>query len=136
MSKCAILLLAVVAGSGIAVSARAQSRDSGNDAKMVELGRMLFFENRLSGDDGFSCAKCHDPEKAFTDGLALSEGYPGTMYFRNTKTVMNARENEFVYWDGRLSGKDLPTLVRDHIAEARFMNADWRLVSERLRQVT
>ncbi|MEE9179254.1 MAG: cytochrome c peroxidase [Vicinamibacteria bacterium] len=102
---------------------------------MVELGRMLFFENRLSGDDGFSCAKCHDPEKAFTDGLALSEGYPGTMYFRNAKTVMNIREMESVYWDGRLSGKDLPTLVRDHIAESHFMNADGRLVSERLRQV-
>ena len=134
-SKRVIVLLVVVAGTGIVESARGEARGSGGDAQLVELGRMLFFENRLSGDDGFSCAKCHDPQKAFTDGLALSEGYPGTMYFRNAKTVMNVREMEFVYWDGRLSGKDLPTLVRDHIAESHFMNADGRLVSERLRQV-
>ncbi len=123
------ILLQVVLAGGVAPQAR------GDDAKMVELGRMLFFENRLSGDDGFSCAKCHDPEKAFTDGLALSKGYPGTMYFRNTKTVMNVGEMESLYWDGRLSGKDLPTLVRDHIAESHFMNTDGRLLSERLRQV-
>jgi cytochrome c peroxidase len=128
MKKLLILLVFVPVGAVVPCA-------RGDDARMVELGRMLFFENRLSGDDGFSCAKCHDPEKAFTDGLALSKGYPGTMYFRNAKTVMNVREMEFVYWDGRLSGKDLPTLVRDHIAESHFMNADGRLVSERLRQV-
>ena len=112
-----------------------QLEAQGDEELIVELGRNLFFENRLSGDDGFSCAKCHDPEKAFTDGLALSEGYPGSLYFRNTKTVMNASQMTYVYWDGRLPASDLPTVVRDHIAESHFMNADGRYVSERLRQV-
>lgn len=130
MKKSLIVPLAVLAGSFAC-----QVQTHGDEELIVELGRILFFENRLSGDDGFSCAKCHIPEKGFTDGLALSEGYPGTAYFRNTMTVMNVGQKELVYWDGRLSGHDLPTLVRDHIAEAHFMNADGRYVSERLRQV-
>lgn len=103
--------------------------------KQAALGRQLFFENRLSGDTSLSCASCHQPAKAFTDGLNLSRGYPGSPYFRNTPTVINSAKNRFLYWDGRLSGSDLPTLVRDHIVDAHFMNADGRLVVERLKQV-
>jgi cytochrome c peroxidase len=40
-----------------------------------------------------------------------------------------------MYWDGRLPSSDLPTLVRDHISEAHFLQADGRLVIERMRQV-
>ena len=105
------------------------------DAKQVALGRLLFFDNRLSGDSSTSCATCHDPKKGWTDGLPLSKGYPGSLYFRNTPTVLNAAHGRFMYWDGRLPASDLPTLVRDHISEAHFMQADGRLVIEQLRQV-
>ncbi|MDP6736310.1 MAG: cytochrome-c peroxidase, partial [Nitrospinaceae bacterium] len=53
----------------------------------VELGKMLFFDNRISGDVDISCAQCHQPGKGWTDGEALSTGYPGTRYFRNTPTI-------------------------------------------------
>jgi len=89
----------------------------------------------LSGDATISCATCHDPAQGFTDGLELSKGYPGTLYFRNTPTLINASLQSHFYWDGRMSGDDLPSLVRDHIAEAHFMQADGRLVIERMRQV-
>jgi cytochrome c peroxidase len=102
---------------------------------LVELGKTLFFDGRLSGDATTSCATCHDPAKAFTDGLPLSTGYPGTKYFRNTPTLINSATQAYFYWDGRMSGDDLPSLVRDHIAEAHFMQADGRLVIERLRQI-
>jgi cytochrome c peroxidase len=101
----------------------------------VELGKSLFFDTRLSGDATISCASCHDPKLAFTDGLPLSKGYPGSLYFRNTPTILNAAHQTYFYWDGRMSGDDLPSLVRDHIAEAHFMQADGRLVIERMRQV-
>ena len=101
----------------------------------VELGRLLFFDGRLSGDGTVSCASCHDPAKGWTDGLPLSKGYPGSLYFRNTPTVLNAVHGHYLYWDGRMTASDLPTLVRDHISEAHFMQADGRLVIERLRQV-
>ena len=56
----------------------------------VELGKLLFFDPRLSGDATISCATCHSPEHGWADGLALSRGYPGSRYFRNTPTVLNA----------------------------------------------
>ncbi|MGB7347849.1 MAG: cytochrome c peroxidase [Pirellulaceae bacterium] len=102
---------------------------------LIDLGKTLFFDGRLSGDATTSCATCHDPTKAFTDGLELSAGYPGTKYFRNTPTLINASLQRYFYWDARMSGDDLPSLVRDHIAEAHFMQADGRLVIERLRQI-
>lgn len=103
--------------------------------KEVELGKQLFFDGRLSGDATLSCTSCHDPKKAWTDGLALSKGYPTSLYFRNTPTVLNSAYKKYLYWDGRLPGEDLPTLVRDHLSEAHFMQADGRVIEERLRQV-
>lgn len=105
------------------------------DGRQAALGRFLFFDPRLSGDASLSCAECHAPEKGWADGLPLSQGYPGSLYLRNTPTVLNAVHKRFAYWDGRLAGADMATVVRDHIAEAHFMQADGRLVIERLRQV-
>lgn len=105
------------------------------DPAVVELGKMLFFEPRISGDGSTSCATCHDPAKGWSDGMALSDGYPGTKYFRRTRSIVNTAHKQRLYWDGRMSGSDVPTLVRDHIAEAHFMQADGRLVLEQLRQI-
>ena len=44
------------------------------NAAMIELGKYFFFDNRLSGDWGVSCATCHDPKKGWGDGQALSTG--------------------------------------------------------------
>ncbi len=104
------------------------------DAQVL-LGKYLFFDARLSGNASTSCATCHRPEAAWTDGQALSEGYPSTRYFRNTPTVMNAVYLDRLYWDGRMDGADMPTLVRDHLTEAHFMNSDGRLMVERVKQV-
>lgn len=134
----AFFLLAFLCYPVAAEPPRLAPLETGNaeaKADQIELGRMLFFDGRLSGDATTSCATCHDPAKAFTDGKSLSDGYPGTLYFRNTPTLVNASKQGHFYWDGRMSGDDLPSLVRDHIAEAHFMQADGRLVIERLRQV-
>ena len=103
--------------------------------EQVALGKLLFFDPRLSGDASISCATCHDPKKAWGDGQPLSTGYPGTEYFRNSQTILNAAHYRRSYWDGRMDGRDLPTLVRDHLTEAHFMQVDGRLIIERLRQV-
>lgn len=99
------------------------------------LGRTLFFDARLSGDGATSCASCHLPDKAWTDGVPLSAGYTSTLYFRNTPTLLNASKMPVLDWDGRFSGNDMASLVRDHLTEAHFMNIDGRLLIERLRQV-
>ena len=67
----------------------------------VELGKMLFFDPRLSGDNKMSCATCHVPEKAFGDGLPSSPGAGGHPLERNTPTCLNVGLFESFFWDGR-----------------------------------
>lgn len=125
---------------GAASMAWAQGLDSlppieSPKAEQVRLGKYLFFDPRLSGDGGVSCDSCHDPATGWGDGKALSTGYPGSEYFRNAQTLLNAAYYKRNYWDGRMAGSDLPTLVRDHLTEAHFMQVDGRLLAERLKQV-
>ena len=104
-------------------------------ASVEELGKLLFFDTRLSGDTSISCSTCHAPGNAWADGLALSAGYQSTLHFRNTPTILNAGRMPLLDWDGRFAAGDMDSLVRDHLAEAHFMNVDGRLLVERLRQV-
>jgi len=67
----------------------------------VELGRKLYFDKRLSVDNTVSCATCHDPKFAFTDGKKVSEGVKGQKGARNAPTVLNAMFFEEQFWDGR-----------------------------------
>jgi cytochrome c peroxidase len=55
----------------------------------VELGRLLFFDIRLSGNQTFSCASCHEPDKAFTDGRAQAVGSTGELHPRSSMTLAN-----------------------------------------------
>jgi cytochrome c peroxidase len=54
---------------------------------MRELGELLFFDPILSSDNRMSCASCHAPEKAFTDGLTTSLGNNGEPIKRNAMTL-------------------------------------------------
>lgn len=105
------------------------------DEKRAALGAKLFFDERLAGDTSTSCAGCHDPAKGWGDGKPLSKGYTSVSYFRNAPGLFNAAFRKRFLWDGRLDGSDGGTLVRDMITEAHFMNADTRMVQERLKQV-
>ena len=70
-------------------------------ADLVVLGKRLFFDQHLSRDGTVSCATCHDPEKAFADGLVVVEGVNGRRGARNTPTVLNAALMTSQFWDGR-----------------------------------
>lgn len=140
-----VAVLALAAATGAYLDARAASstypplaplpETKPVNQDMAELGRYLFFDPRLSGDAALSCATCHDPKKGWADGLPLSKGYPASEYFRNAPGIINARHKTRFMWDGRLDGSDAGTLVRDMVTEAHTMNADGRLVQERLKQV-
>lgn len=69
----------------------------------VALGRRLFFEPRLSGDNTMSCATCHDPAKAFGDGLPVGKGANGKPLSRNTQSLLNVAFYSSYFWDGRAS---------------------------------
>lgn len=66
----------------------------------VELGKQLFFDPRLSGDNSMSCATCHLPDKAFADGLPGSLGAGGKPLARNTPTLLNVGWFPALLWDG------------------------------------
>jgi cytochrome c peroxidase len=68
-----------------------------SDAK-VALGCRLFFETRLSTTNTFSCASCHHPELAFTDGRALAVGSKGDSMQRGAMTLTNVAYNPAFTW--------------------------------------
>src|SRR5580704_7724967 len=62
--------------------------DNPPTADTIALGRKLFYDNRLSGDNTVSCANCHNPAKYFTDGQPVSVGVHGQLGTRHAPTVL------------------------------------------------
>jgi cytochrome c peroxidase len=75
--------------------------DNPMSAAKVELGKLLYFDGRLSQDGSVSCATCHDPAKGFTDQLPTSKGIRGQVGTRNAPSVINSAFYYFQFWDGR-----------------------------------
>ncbi|MDN3581605.1 cytochrome-c peroxidase [Mucilaginibacter flavus] len=67
----------------------------------VYLGRLLFYETRLSANNKLSCGSCHQQAKAFTDGLALSKGVDDSLSTRNSMSLANLLWARKFFWDGR-----------------------------------
>jgi cytochrome c peroxidase len=67
----------------------------------VELGRMLFYETRLSAGRDISCNDCHDLNRYGADTGAVSIGHLGKKGGRNAPTVYNAAGHIAQFWDGR-----------------------------------
>jgi cytochrome c peroxidase len=68
---------------------------------VVALGRRLFQDKRLSRDGTASCATCHDPALAFTDGRVVATGVGGATGTRNAPSLLNVAFQELLFWDGR-----------------------------------
>jgi cytochrome c peroxidase len=71
----------------------------GDKPTAIALGAALFFDKRLSGSGRFSCASCHDPAKAWADGLSLPQAESTGR--RNTISLWNAAYQRWLFWDGR-----------------------------------
>lgn len=71
----------------------------------VELGRQLFYDPRLSGESSVSCASCHQPGLAFTDGRGRAKGIQGNIHPRSAMSLTNVAYNATLGWDD-------PTLTR------------------------
>ena len=71
------------------------------DAKKAEIGRKLYHDKRLSGDDTASCATCHDLAKGGTDQAKVSTGVRGQKGGINAPTTFNAAFQFVQFWDGR-----------------------------------
>ncbi|MCK9373320.1 MAG: c-type cytochrome [Sulfuricurvum sp.] len=103
----------VVAGVGSSVFAAAEAShftrpanvpfpaDNAMAKERIELGKLLFFDVRLSKSEQISCATCHDPKKGWSDGLPKAVGHEGRMGPRNTPTILNGAYQQTQFWDGR-----------------------------------
>ena len=67
----------------------------------VELGRLLFFDKRLSANNTIACASCHIPALAFTDGQPVSTGINSQQGGRSAPTAINRGFSTAQFWDGR-----------------------------------
>ncbi len=97
----------------------------------VALGKALFFDKRLSADESVSCATCHDPQLAFTDGKRVSEGIHKRQGSRNAPTIINAMFNSGQFWDGRAATLEdqaiLPLTNPDEMGNSSFAEVVARL---------
>lgn len=96
----------------------------------VELGRLLYFDPLLSGDNTQSCATCHHPDLGFSDGRQVSMGVggkglgpsrtAGKELPRNAPSIWNAAWFHKLFWDGRAN--DLEDQARNPITAEDEMN--------------
>jgi cytochrome c peroxidase len=69
----------------------------------IELGRRLFEDRRLSRDQSISCATCHRPDRAFSDGRTIAVGVSGRHGRRNAPALINRGYGRAFFWDARVA---------------------------------
>lgn len=104
--------------------------DSATAAK-ITLGKKLFFDPILSGNGNRSCASCHQPDKAFTDGLIKNLDITGKrMIARNTPTLVNSALQPVLFYD--LRSASLEDQARDVMQNRDEMHGDMRAATGKL----
>jgi len=98
----------------------------------VDLGKKLFFDNMMSRDSTVSCATCHIPELAFTDGLKKGIGIRNQEVGRNTPTLTNVAYQDKFLWDG--VNPSLVAQVMIPIHEHNEFDFHVLLVAERMKK--
>ena len=99
----------------------------------ISLGQMLFFDPILSADMQRSCASCHDPAKAFADGVPKSTatGHTGTVS-RNAPGLLNCVYSERYFHD--LRAEDLSDQMEHVVTSILEFNTTWDGIVEKLKQ--
>lgn len=69
--------------------------------ELIELGKILFFDPRLSGNNEVSCQTCHDPTLGYGDNKQTFDKYSGGEGARNSPTIINSGYYTSLFWDGR-----------------------------------
>lgn len=90
-------------------------------AAKAELGRLLFFDARLSADGKMACVTCHEPHLGWADGRAVSQPH-GRSPERNTPTIRNVAFQTHLFWDGRAGS--LEQQVEEALTNPTEMAAD------------
>lgn len=99
----------------------------------IALGRMLFFDPRLSRSGTMACATCHDPSRGWQDGQSGSVGSNGRRLPRRTPTILNVAWAEPLFWDGRAD--TLEEQAQGPMVSASEMNMPLHQVTEVVRDI-
>lgn len=99
----------------------------------AELGKILFFDGRLSANGMVSCATCHEPEHAFAASTPFSKGVTGKPGARHAPTLINRAWGKSQFWDGRASTLESQVIVPMSDPNEMGMTAD--LVAQKLRAI-
>jgi cytochrome c peroxidase len=84
--------------------------DNPQTPEKIELGKLLFFDPRLSKDGKVSCATCHNPKEAYAEHEPVSTGIGNLKGGRNSPTVINSAYAKVLFWDGRASSLEEQSL--------------------------
>jgi cytochrome c peroxidase len=96
----------------------------------IALGRRLFYEEQLSGDNTISCATCHAPAAAFSDTNQFSKGIDNIQGTRNAMPLFNMGWQSFFFWDGR--AKTLEEQLLEPVPNPIEMHQSWKKTVEKL----
>lgn len=131
MNKYCLLLALVLPGMGWATEPvqPVEAAKPGSPEK-VELGKMLFFEPRLSKSNAISCNSCHNLATGGVDNQVSSLGHKWKEGPINSPTVLNSSLNFVQFWDGR--AKDLKEQAAGPIANPLEMAFTHKLAVETL----
>jgi len=72
----------------------------------VALGKILFFDPRIGGDASTGCSTCHEPDQGWAWAEDFSRGYPGTVHWRNSQTIINSGFYPRQFWAGSASSNE------------------------------
>ncbi len=137
----ALILLLIIGNAGSSDSPKIgalperppEPADNPTTPVKVKLGKLLYFDPRLSGDGSVSCATCHDPNQGWAKKRVMSPAYPENKHFRHSPTVLNVAYNTLFFWDGR--AKSLEEQASKPILSPFEMNMNYDLLEERLKAI-
>lgn len=97
------------------------------------LGKLLFFDPRLSSSGQIACASCHNPELGWTDKITRSFGHNRQTGKRNAMTIMNVGHAGELFWDGRATS--LEDQVQFPIMDTLEMNQPLALAVNKISSI-
>lgn len=102
-------------------------------AAKAQLGKMLFFDQRLSRHFNLTCASCHNPSLGWEDGVAQATGDQNTLLARNSPSILNVAWGKEFFWDGRATS--LEEQAKGPIEAEVEMNTPLPMVIQRLQKI-
>jgi cytochrome c peroxidase len=103
------------------------------EGKKEALGKMMFFDPRLSGSGQMACASCHDPELHWADGRSTAIGNHRKTLARNSPSIMNVRFRQSLFWDGR--APNLEDQIQQVLHNPDEMDADPEKIVDGLNKI-